>query len=213
VLFQVACTFAILAGGADRERAARSREFAFQVLRDLLKVGWKDRTGLREKVLLSEIRSRVPDAWERENRAETENAVTFNLVKAPGDRFDTRVFFHRRKGGAKAMKDLKKRLAEETPFAPKEAVETETDGREELGKRAGSPPPRRQGRLRRNELNESIPRSAAPAQEFLRLFRSFVAGAGARREAVGLPVFTLSGRASLRLPPRRGEVGPGGADE
>jgi hypothetical protein len=46
VLFQVACTFAILASGADAEHAARSRELAFGTLRDLLKAGWKDRGGL-----------------------------------------------------------------------------------------------------------------------------------------------------------------------
>jgi tetratricopeptide (TPR) repeat protein len=58
VLCQVACTFAILAGDtADPEHATRSRELAFQTLRDLVKAGWKDRGGLESDPDFDAIRN------------------------------------------------------------------------------------------------------------------------------------------------------------
>src|SRR5262249_50887032 len=57
VLFQVACTFGILAGGGDRGRVARARDSAFQVLRDLIKAGWKDRAGLETDPDLEAVRT------------------------------------------------------------------------------------------------------------------------------------------------------------
>jgi tetratricopeptide (TPR) repeat protein len=47
VLFQVACTLSVIAGtSADKATAARCRDQAFDVLRDLIKAGWKDRAGI-----------------------------------------------------------------------------------------------------------------------------------------------------------------------
>ena len=47
VLFQVACTYSVLAGNpADRRTAGRYRDEAFQVLRDVIIAGWRDPGGL-----------------------------------------------------------------------------------------------------------------------------------------------------------------------
>lgn len=47
VLFQVACTYSVLAGkSADRKVADRYRNDAFQVLRDVIVAGWRDPGGL-----------------------------------------------------------------------------------------------------------------------------------------------------------------------
>jgi serine/threonine protein kinase len=47
VLFQVACTYAVLAGNApDRASTDRCRAEAFQVLRDVIAAGWKDAAAL-----------------------------------------------------------------------------------------------------------------------------------------------------------------------
>jgi tetratricopeptide (TPR) repeat protein len=58
VLFQVACTLSIVAGTTtDRRRADRCRDRAFEVLRDLVKAGWKDRAGLETDPDLDFIRA------------------------------------------------------------------------------------------------------------------------------------------------------------
>jgi tetratricopeptide (TPR) repeat protein len=57
VLFQVACALSIVSGTTtDRQRADRCRDQAFQVLRDLVKAGWKDRAGLETDADLDAIR-------------------------------------------------------------------------------------------------------------------------------------------------------------
>jgi hypothetical protein len=79
VLFQVACALSIVSGTTtDRQRADRCRDQAFQVLRDLVKAGWKDRTGLetdpdfdaiREDPRFKELLKALPKPAEADPRA------------------------------------------------------------------------------------------------------------------------------------------------